>query len=42
MTTNARIEAVERTTGRSWDDWLAWTAITERFAATLASTDPSR
>ena len=24
MTTNARIEAVERATGRSWDDWLRW------------------
>ena len=24
MTTNARIEAVERATGRSWDDWLAF------------------
>jgi hypothetical protein len=22
--TNSRIEAVERATGRSWDDWLAW------------------
>jgi hypothetical protein len=26
MTTNARIEAVERATGRSWDDWLTWMA----------------
>ena len=26
MTTNARIEAVERATGRSWDDWLGWMA----------------
>ena len=26
MTTNARIEAVERATGRSWDDWLAYMA----------------
>ena len=24
MKTNARIEAVERATGRSWDDWLRW------------------
>ena len=24
VTTNARIEAVERATGRSWDDWLAY------------------
>jgi hypothetical protein len=24
MTTNARIEAVERATGRSWDEWLAY------------------
>jgi hypothetical protein len=24
MATNSRIEAVERATGRSWDDWLAW------------------
>lgn len=24
MTTNSRIEAVERATGRSWDDWLAY------------------
>jgi hypothetical protein len=26
VTKNARIEAVERATGRSWDDWLAWMA----------------
>jgi hypothetical protein len=26
MTTNARIEAVERATARSWDDWLRWMA----------------
>jgi hypothetical protein len=26
VTTNARIEAVERATGRSWDDWLSWMA----------------
>ena len=26
MTTNPRIEAVERATGRSWDDWLSWMA----------------
>jgi hypothetical protein len=26
MTTDARIEAVERATGRSWDDWLTWMA----------------
>ena len=24
MATNSRIEAVERATGRSWDDWLAY------------------
>jgi len=24
VTTNARIEAVERATGRSWEDWLRW------------------
>jgi hypothetical protein len=24
VTTNARIQAVERATGRSWDDWLSW------------------
>ena len=26
VTTNARIEAIERATGRSWDDWLSWMA----------------
>jgi hypothetical protein len=26
MTTNSRNEAVERATGRSWDDWLSWMA----------------
>ena len=26
MTKTARIEAVERATGRSWDDWLGWMA----------------
>jgi hypothetical protein len=26
MTKNARIDAVERATGRSWDDWLSWMA----------------
>jgi hypothetical protein len=26
MTTDARIQAVERATGRSWDDWLTWMA----------------
>ena len=26
MATNSRIEAVERATGRSWDDWLAYMA----------------
>ena len=24
MATNSRIEAIERATGRSWDDWLAF------------------
>ena len=26
MATNSRIEAIERATDRSWDDWLAWMA----------------
>jgi hypothetical protein len=26
VTKSARIEAVERATGRSWDDWLSWMA----------------
>jgi hypothetical protein len=26
VTTNARIVAIERATGRSWDDWLSWMA----------------
>ena len=26
VTTNSRIEAVERATGRSWDQWLEWMA----------------